>query len=672
MSPELATKLAEKEISSSHGKLLEKVKNLVRLSRSSMGDYYDTWDQRDSVYRAEVTGTKKEHKENKKEQAKGGVGKIVVPLTYSQIQTFVSMGFSLFFQRDHFYELEGTGEEDHKAAKIGEALLDRDLTYNVWSQKMYQMLLDVARFGIAPIKHTWTKETETVWKREQVPVEQPLNLFGRLFGGEPQTEERDVKQQQTRFLGNKILNVSPYRFFPDTRLPLSRFQEGEFCASEDEISRTMLLKGQAEGEYAGIEHINDFKNDEYIKRGQSRHRSYRDGARNDATIRTGQAQTERAIIVTEVQIDLVPAEWEIDGVALGDSTTPEKWVVCYANDNRIIKIEPLAYTHGNFTYRLAQFSPDQHHLVNETIASMIDQLQAVIDWFINSHITNVRKHIGNRLVVDPAGVEWSDIQQHKPVIRLKPDASKTGVDRWVKQLNVSDVTKNHINDVSSLMRFMQTTTAISDQLMGQPSGGRRSAREMGNTFQAGMARMRMVYKLIYDECLSPFGRDLNSNHRDGLDEETFVTVSGDLDPDWTGFQAYKKDDGLVSIGVDRTNISARYDFKVFEGTLPSERNQQADTLEQILLSLIKSPQGLPILTQVLGYDPQKLFEEVLTLRGIKHPSRFKLDAIRQQEIQQDPQVQQQLQPNGQPTNPNGGPSAGGFSGLLGGAGQQPT
>jgi len=101
-------------------------------------------------------------------------------------------------------------------------------------------------------------------------------------------------------------------------------------------------------------------------------------------------------------------------------------------------------------------------------------------------------------------------------------------------------------------------------------------------------------------------------------------------------------------GIDQMISHA---FKVFEGILPSDKFAQAETLENTLLALMKNPQGLPILTQVLGYDPKKLFTEVLELRGIKHPQRFKIDEVRLMELQQAAQAQQQLE-NG-PPNPAG-------------------
>ena len=658
-------------------KMLEHCRALVKLSRGRMSDYYARWDQYSDAYEARARSSITSKTNDKNAEVKGQPTNIGVPLTYSQIQTFVAFGMGILQQRDRFFELEGTGEEDHKSAKLGEALLEHNLQYSNMPQKTYQLLLDMGRFSIGVIKHSWETEMETVWVQQEKPSmlsSGPLSFLGKLLPtAEPEME--DVRVEQIRYQGNKLYSISPYRFFPDPRLPLTRYQEGEFCASEDEFSMTSLRKGEQSGLYAGVDFIKKFDKGDFEQRGQSRFTHV-----NVSENLTGRQteQSEGVAVVTEVQVELVPSQFILsDGNPLGDSDTPEKWIVVYANDNRLIRIEPSGYAHNNFTYHVAQFSQDQHNFINESISQMLGQLQDVIDWFLNSHITNVRKHITNRMVVDPAGIHYEDLKNHKAVIRLKPAASKQGVDRYIKQLNVSDVTRGHISDIAELMKFAQMTTAISDNLMGQFHSGRRSAREASNVSAASGARLRNIIKLVFSTTFDPMGRDLLSNLRDGLEEDTFVTVSGDEFPDWEVYNGFKINNDRIKVPVNRTTLNGKFDFKIFEGTLPSEKGAQADTLQEILENILKNPQGMQIILQ-LGYDPAKLFKEVLELRGIKHPDRFKVDAYRAAEYQQQMQAL-----NGPPTTPEqSGPGLqsseqqpplaipagdGGFSSLISGS-----
>lgn len=661
MEPRVIQELSQANQTPEHKRLLDHVKGLVNMSRTHMSNFYDQWDDADMIYR----GERAKDEEDKKANAQKAPSKIVVPLTYAQVQTFVAFAMNLLTQREYFYELEGTGEEDHKAAKLAEALLEQNLQYNQFTQVLYQFFLDIGRFSLGVVKTSWAKETEVVWIEQELPPSpfgvfgQVGSLLGRAFNMPapvPQKQTRQVRTKQTKYLGNDIRSISPYKFYPDTRLPLTDFQRGEFCGSEEEMTRAQLRQGEADGIYAGVSHIKDFQVSTTPRDGQ-RGKRFR-GLTGTRPAEATHGQLKPTVIVTEIQVTIIPSEFKLsDGATLGSSTEPEKWIVSYANDDRIIRLEPLGYAHNNYTYRLGQFSPDQHGLVNESISEMVSHLQLVIDWLINSHITNVRKHISNKVVADPAGLYMEDLRDHKPVIRMKPGVANTGVDKYLKQLTVSDVTRGHIADVQVLMQFVSMTTAISDNLMGQYHTGRRSAREAANTATASGTRLRTIIKLIFDTCFLPLGRDMISNLRDGLDEETFVTVTGSSFTDWDGFNAFKiPNEERYKIGVNRTHLGKRYDFKLFDGTLPSEKASQAETLEQTLLAMMRNPEGLTILTQVLGYDPAKLFTEVLTLRGIKHPQRFLLDPVRANLIQQAQIQQQQLtQPTNGPVPAGGGP-----------------
>ena len=58
-----------------------------------------------------------------------------------------------------------------------------------------------------------------------------------------------------KYEGNLVRPVSPYRWFPDTRFPLVDFQRGEFCASEEEYSKTLLKDLEEAGEVAGVDFV---------------------------------------------------------------------------------------------------------------------------------------------------------------------------------------------------------------------------------------------------------------------------------------------------------------------------------------------------------------------------------------------------------------------------------
>jgi hypothetical protein len=636
MDEKIKAQLEIEEPTEFHAALLKHVKGLVEMSRRKMSEFYADWDHNDTVYR----GRTNPDKQDAQAKDRGEPTKMIIPLTYSQINTFVAFCVSLYTQRERLFELVGTGDEDDKAAKIGEALLARDLTVNCIESILNQFLLDVARFGVGIIKTGWVRETKM--EEVEMPVE-GVKVFGMKITPDTTTfEETEV----VTYLGNKLYNISPYRFFPDVRLPIRRFQDGEFVASEEEFTYVQLQLMQQRGDIAGLKWVKPFtKRDMDARSGSSRLTGVLPESDNPRTA-TETPQTWGTGVLTEVQVSLIPSKFMIDGKPMGDEDYPVKWNVWYLNDKRIVKAEPLGYAHNQYTYDVGEYSPDNHKLLNDGLAGTIDQLQSVITWLINSHITSVRKTIQNWLIVDPSGIEMKDLTDRKPVIRLRPDVARTGVDKWAKQLEVRDATANHIRDANELQGVVQLVTGINDNALGQFYTGRRSATEARNVNSAAAARLKLPALLLFRTALEPMARKMLSNHQQGLDVKQYVSVVGDnASPE--GYTRF--------VAATRQDLIGNYDFEVFDGTLPSERGAQAMALEEFLVQMMKSPE----VVMMLGYDPKKIVEEWLELRGIRNPKRFLLDQVRAQEMAQQIAVVPQLRAmldgsGGQPGVPGAG------------------
>src|SRR5574343_386410 len=133
MDPIIAKELAQEEQTEFHKSLLKHVKSLVDQSRQHMTNYYEGWDHNNEVYLGVKVADKQDHEARNRSEPE----KMIVPLTYAQVQTYIAFCTSLYTQRQRVFELVGTGEEDHKAAKVGEALIDRDLTWNVFPVRLY-------------------------------------------------------------------------------------------------------------------------------------------------------------------------------------------------------------------------------------------------------------------------------------------------------------------------------------------------------------------------------------------------------------------------------------------------------------------------------------------------------------------------------------------------------
>lgn len=586
MDDKIKEQLEMEELSPFHKALLQHCKSLIDTSRSKMQDYYKAWDAIDATYWAELAATEADKKARDRKEP----GSLVVPTTYMQAQTFIAFCFSMFFQKEILFEVSGTGPEDEEPAKTAEAVVEHNLNYCQFDSKLYQYLLNIAKYGVGVLKTSWTRETQQVMT--EVVTDVPS------FFGESSQSTQLMPTEQTKFLGTKVLCISPYKFFPDTRLPLSRFQEGEFVGSEDTVTMVEMRRLQNSGEVAGIDFLKAMTSRDLGSRNQR-------SGKQDLNPLSGSDNDGFEVVLTEVQCVINPKKFLIEGKPMGDGP-PEKWNIWYCNDQRIVKAEPMGYLHNEYTYAVGQYSQDDERVVSGGLGLIINALQDMVNWFMNSRVAAVRRTINNWLVVDPEGIIMEDLENRRPVIRLKPGKVGMGVDRFIKQLQVQDTTVNHLKDIEVLQTLIQQVTGINETALGQFASGRRSATEAKNVSSAAAARLRVAARLIFNNSLIPMARQIISNSRQGLDEEMLIKIIGKASP--------------MFVPITKEALVGNYDFAVFDGTMPSERQYQSQVLEEVLQTVLTNPQA----ALVLQYNPKALMDEILRLRGIRNAERFHL------------------------------------------------
>lgn len=580
-----------------HGAVLQKTKRLVDMSRAFMTRFYDQWDSNDKTIRGERIPDKADLKAAQRDEPI----KMVLPFLYAQTQTFIAFMMSLFNQRDVFFEIQDSGLDGPNPELDAEMCLSRDLRRSVFSRCQYQWYLDLARSGFCVAKHLWEEESMDVTAPAAPPTEPQPTLFG---GVAPAPSTLPTPGRQFKRQGNKIIAVSPYHFYPDVRLPLSRFQEGEFCASEDEYSIVRLKQWQKDGRIVNADKIEPLG----LAALQTRRLNYYNMSLGD-NLKTapGQEHGTGVCVLTESQMWITPKDFK-DGngdTPLGEEDFPSLFLIWYVNDTMIVKAEPMNYEHNKFTFDLGEYSGDQVRIINECMSDVVDQLQKHATWFMNSRVDNVRKVIGDKLVVDPAGIEMKDLQERKPVIRLKSGFGKSGVDTWIKQLQLQDVTTNHIADIEKIWEFIQITTGINDNALGQFSQGRRSAAE-ARTVNAGAAsRLKTIATVLWEMFYEQMGQKLLRNYH-FLELDEFQRIVG-KEADQTRLDAMK---AAIGEGIQ---------LEFFDGTAPSEKGYIAQSMQELLLGVLENPQAAAMVTQ----EPfRSLLVEICDLRGIRSPERF--------------------------------------------------
>jgi hypothetical protein len=596
------------ELSEFHKDLLDHVMKLVKMSRTTMCKSYDDWDLQQSVYKGEREPDRQDVEQKKRDKPV----KMVVPSTFAQVMTFSSFLFMLFTQNRTFYELVPTGDEDYGTKyKDSEALLENNTRANQWNSMLFQHLLDTARYGTAVLECSWTRKMSRIY----VPNEPVVATFS---GVEAQLRGGSEWQEFVKYEGNLVRPVSPYRWFPDTRYALVDFQRGEFCASEEEYSKTLLQDLEDAGEVAGVEYIAPLPNNlDKTRGGPTRTMSSIISGTSGSNVTSGPGsgaygKMEGVVLVTKVQVWLVPSKFKFGPKEkpLGPEEFPVLYHVWYANDNRLIRIEPAYWWHNEFGYTLAQFTPDMAQTVSMGLADLIYRLQDVITWLINARVTDVRRNLRGRNVVNPAIIDTKTLDGEGDIY-LRKGANAAMMERAIRPLDVNDVTRTHFSDADTLSKIMQVVTGVNDNAMGQYNSGRRSASEARVVTAGASGRMKMHGQLIWETSLGRLGRLMLSNLRQSISLESFQAAVGE-DPNiqarYTLFKGTPQD---VIYGCD---------FLTFDSTLQSEKTFIAQSLQELLVAIINNP----IAAQQLDLDPRAMLSEIQYLRGAGNVSRFSL------------------------------------------------
>jgi hypothetical protein len=152
--------------------------------------------------------------------------------------------------------------------------------------------------------------------------------------------------------------------------------------------------------------------------------------------------------------------------------------------------------------------------------------------------------------------------------------------------------------------------------------------------QGASARGKTTLSTIWDSAFEPLGKQLIANNRQEMDEETFFRILGkrqwpanpDIPPQVDPMSGasvatpFTDDEMFAMFKADPITIATSEDFFVFDGTLPSEKAFLAQSMQEILVTILQNPE----VASILGYGPEQvkeLFEQVYLLRGVT-PARL--------------------------------------------------
>ncbi len=606
MTPEIIAMLSKEQQPANIVRLRNDLRGWLRMSRTQMKRKYPTWDYNLRTFRQRRFVEKNDIDAKKQDEP----AKMTVPMSYTQVMTYVTFAFMLMKQNDTFFELNTAQNNVYSMEEASEDVLESDLRINNWDAKLVQSLLDVSRFGICAFK--------TTWKTDKVMVNVPMPGTTQDTGSFNEVTAPTMSAQEiVRYEGNDVISISPYRLLPDMRFPLSRWREGRFVADEYEYNIQYLRDlEETQNLLCGTKYITRTSRDLFIDGRDGHWSGGWDGSRFEiVNAFIGEATTNEndwMCISTEGHFKIVPKDY-----GLGPENYACDFLVQIINDERIVRLERLEYMHCEFIYDIGQFLPDMHSKLNMSLVDPIAAIQEVITFLINARVISLRQGIERHFIYDPSAIDASAVAARSPAIPMIKGAPRTGIQNFVMQLKYQDPTVMNMQEQDQFQKIMQTVTGVNENAMGQYAPGRRSATENRAANQGAASRMTMHTSLLFSDCYGELGRKMLSNLRQGMSFDQFQKVLGDIPPT-PGMTL--QDLYAQFAPADRTQLIGNRQFFVFNGTTSSERTYLAQSLQELVVALMSNPQIMPL----LGYDITKLVDEIQRLRGIRNVSRFKV------------------------------------------------
>ena len=592
----------------SHGSALErKIVQAVNvrfdMSDRDLSDFHDQLEKDDKQYVAYLKETDADRLRREKREYQGIPQQttLVVPYSYALLLTAHTYWTSVFLGRDPVFQFEGRHGEAEQSKQALEALISYQLMVGEMLVPLYLWLMDVGKYGLGVVGLNWDME-ETLIPQE---ITRPKSVWGISLPG---TEETKLITRRVKgYEGNRIYNVRPYNFYFDTRHPLVRFQDGEFVIVESDVARMNILE---DDEYFNKDALKRMRRDgSMFEEGHHSQNLPQVGPNSSTDINTPLDFTNiDTDYVREAYIKIIPREW-----GLGQRTRSEKWVFTVANKNLLIGARPQGDIHNRFPFAVQEYEPEGYQIFKRSMLTVLRPMQDMLDWLFNTHMYNVRKVLNDMVIVDPSLIVMKDLMDPAPgkKIRLRPRGyGASMMDQAIKQLQITDVTNQHVADANQFIQLMQRVVGVTDQIMGFPlPGSRNTATEARQTAGFGSNRQRTHTEYYSAQGWAPLASMMVQNSQQYYTDQKKFRIVGD------NFNA-RGADSFVNVSPD--DIAGNFDFIPVDGNMPADRFAQANLWNVML----KTAATIPGVLQT--YDMGGIWAWTAQLAGLKSVKQFRL------------------------------------------------
>mgnify|MGYP001221277941 CR=1 FL=1 len=586
-------------------KILSEIRWRIKASETKLTDKHKEWKEAEDKTLAYLPEREVDvARRAEREGGKPAYTTIQIPYSYAVLMAAHTYLTSVFLPRSPIFQYTGRHGESMQKVQAMEALIDYQVLVGKMVVPLYIWLYDAGKYGAGIIGLYWDERYENV---SNIQMEKELDILGNETG-------KIIKKQKTvqvkTYQGNRIYNIQPWDFLWDVRRPLRDFQKGEYCATKIYIGWNDVKRRESLGYYINTEHIrasqpggSSVDGSVELTRPESTDPSTASNWYNNKDIN----QSPQALSGYECYIELIPKDW-----GLGESDFPEKWVFTCTQDFKVlVGAQPLGALHAQFPFNVLPLDCEGYGLITRGYPKVLEPVQNTVDWLINSHFYNVRAALNNRVVVDPSRVVMKDVLDPLPggAIRLRPEAYGTDTRLAVTQLQIQDVTQNHLRDFQVMLGVGERTVGINDQIMGMLNGGgRKTATEVRTSTSFGVNRLKTTAEWFSAVGFDPLSQMLVQNTQQHYDQTQQFKIAGDL----------LQTGGSQFIQVTPDVIGGFFDFVPVDGTLPIDRFAQVSLWQNLFAQIRNFPELR------MGYDLGRIFEYVAQIAGLKNITQFKV------------------------------------------------
>lgn len=577
-------------------KLVDLVRNYFQLSYEYIEQRYTHWHEAEIAHDVYVPASQLDQKSKSNARTRNGfkprlVDVIKTPFSRA-INDTICTYFLAIFGGNPAFKIEPAGKRGNRqSAKI----LETELHYNMrrigWESKLYQMVLDGNRYGMAPTANFWGSD------------------------------------------GNAVVNLDPYSYFPDPRVTAQNRHESEFVGWRHWASMSALRRRNqySPAKLALLETskpATSWECNQRVReaiRGQSVDQS--DPTRPNNM--TGAFQMGSAHVLNTLYLWFDPHQVNIPA-PFG------LYRIIVADEKHIVRFDTAPYPHGGFPITHAEIGHDAHKTFAQGGYDLMMPLQRFQDWLLRARVENVQAIIANRLVADPTKVNINDILTPNAarLIRTLPGQDPNTA---FKTIEIADATRSYWSDLDATGQLMQRLMAANDTAQGVQTETGRTATEIARLTSLGQQRLGTSARLFSATAVRPMVRQMIANLQAFGIEGGYVQLPAPFNT---------KDEGWYQ--WSQSEILGEYDYAIVDGTLPVDPMENSDSIRRGIELLVSAQaQGY-----ARDYDINLLVERQLQAWGWMDPSQFKYKegqqspppfAPPQNQVMPDGQIAQQLQ-----------------------------